>query len=171
MDKIKTQRLRLILLLSIGCLLASGIFFSLYINYKTIQLLRSLEIYELSFTYVQVEKRTEVHYMICESSDDKKEIEEKVNAFLAEQNIIEMLKIRSAEKIEELSITNGEYQPLVGMNLVFLSPSKDLDIGEFPDDIYDSRYNIGKHRLLTVSIYFINDDKYEIEYLWARNLQ
>ena len=127
-----------------------------------------MEIYEVSFSYVQVEKRTEVHYMMCEPPNDQMSIREKVDAFLSQENIVETLKLRSADLIKELNAVHGENQPLVGINLVFLEPSKDLNIGEFPDDIYDSKYHIGEHRVLTVSVSFVSDDQYEIDYFWPR---
>lgn len=168
MRKIDAQKLRLIALMLIGCFLIGAVLFLMYRNYKNIQMLKNMEIYELSFSYVQIEKRTEAHYMICEPPNDQKSIQEKVDSFLAAENIIEELKLRSVDLTKELSITQEENQPLEGMNLVFLAPSKDLNIGEFPDDIYDSKYRMGEHLVLTVSVSFISGNKYEIKYLWPR---
>lgn len=169
MKKAHLQRLRLIILLVLGCILFVYILCSVYNKYKIVQSLKAVGIYEISFTYVQVEKRTEIHYMVCEAPSDTKSIQKQIDSFLDKEQVIEAARVRSVDLVEELGGADGEKQPLAGINLVFLSPSKDLGIGEFPDDIYDSKYHIGGHRLLTVAISFSDSGNYEMEYLWPRN--
>ena len=170
MRKVDPNKIRIVVVLLIGCFLISAGLFSAYRNHKNIQMLKSMEIYEVAFSYVQIESRTEAHYMICDPPNDVTSIQEKVDSFLIAENTLNVLKLRSEELTRELSITQEETQSLVGMNIVFLEPSKDLDIGDFPEDIYDSKYRMGEHRLLTVSVTFISDDEYDIEYLWPRKV-
>lgn len=168
MRKIDPQKLRLVVLLLIGCFLICAILFSMQRHFAEIEKLKDMEIYEVSFSYVQLEKRTETHYMICEPPNGKKQIQEKVDAFLSAENVVEELKLRSVNMTKELGLSQKENQPLQGMNLIFLAPSEDLDIGEYPDDIYDSKYHMGEHRVVTVVVSFVGGEQYEIEYLWPR---
>lgn len=166
--KIGSLQLKAAIMVVIGILILGKILFSVYDRYVLVKMLREQGIYEISFSYVQVDERIEAHYLICEPPNNNQDISKIVTSFLNAEQIIAQSRKRAMEIVTDLSNNRGETVPFIGMNLIFLSPSKDLDIGVFPNDIYDSKYKIGQHILLTVSVTFKEDGSYEIDYLWPR---
>ena len=164
MRRINPTTIRLVLLLLIGLYWAGAI----QEKQENIQMLKRMEIYEVSFSYVKALRQTEVYYMMCDPPNDRGSIQENANRFLNEGNTMDALRARSKEMVSELCIAQEENLLLEGMCITFLKPSKDLRIGEFPEDIYDAEYRTGEHRLFTVLVTFTGREQYEVEYFWPR---
>lgn len=133
---------------------------------KLRQELMQQEIYEVYFTYVANQEHSETYYMVCEPPEDRTELRQKVDAFLEENNIIAQVEQRARELVAELGKEQEKDYQLQSYDLTFLEPSKDLKIGQFPDDIYDGEYSVGQHVLFTLFITPDGQGQYQIEEFW-----
>ena len=81
--KIGSLQLKAAIMVVIGILILGKILFSVYDRYALVKMLREQGIYEISFSYVQVDERIEAHYLICEPPNNNQDISKNILQFPA----------------------------------------------------------------------------------------
>lgn len=123
-------------------------------------------IYELNFSYIYTMKCTETYYMICEPPEGETDVKTLVDEFIDRNNLLPLMNERSSDLVADLNSDDAGDLKLESFRLCFISPTREIPIGVYPDDIYESKYNVGASILVTVWV-TPTDMGFTKEYFWG----
>ncbi len=135
---------------------------------RLVEELKRQGIYELDFNYIANHSIFEVNYMVCEPPADRQQLAEQIDRYLTEQDVVPKLIQRAKEKMESLDC---HFLPYRGMRLHFLEPYSELQIGDFPESVYDRCPSYKSHVLVYVYVtyhrdaFYIPEPDFELEYV------
>lgn len=114
---------------------------------QTIAELREQGIYEVDYTYFFVDQEAVVVYMVCDPPSERQAMEDMIKEFLTLDRLSEF-RLRAEQYVSALENSDGRERPIEGIWAMFLEPSKDFDIGFFPEPHQFGDYDSAKEHII-----------------------